>query len=136
MAAPLCALPLARRQRAENATSASAFDIWRRPDRPFFFVPLVVVAWMLAITLDGSLITLAWGLEAVVAFLVALWLRERSFRLSALALLLAAVVRIVTLDVWRLDQQGRYLAFIGLGAVLLLVSYLYSRYRARLKEFL
>ena len=126
-------LPFARRHR--TATS-SLFDLWNRPDRAFFFVPLISVAWMLAMTLQASLVTLAWGAEAVAAFLTALWLRERSFRFSALGLLLAAVGRIVLVDVWRLQQQGRYLAFIGLGLALLLVSYLYSRYRARLKEFL
>ena len=84
----------------------------------------------------GPLAGVLAALEAVAAFLVALWLRERTFRLSALALLLGAVGRIVVLDVWRLDQQGRYLAFIGLGLALLAVSFLYSRYRTRLQEFL
>lgn len=129
----IAALPLARRH---GVGPSSFFDVWRRPDRALFFVPFVMTAWMLAATLDASLVTMAWGTEAVVAVLFALWLRDRSFRLSALGLLLAAVARIGLVDVWRLQPQGRYFAFIGLGLALLLVSYLYSRYHARLKEFL
>jgi hypothetical protein len=140
----LAALPLARQARQTTAGGRSSdrmvaalqFLFVEKPDQLFYFVPLVLVAWLLAVRATGGFVTMTWGIEAVAAFMLALWLHERSFRLGALALLLGCVVRIALIDVWQMDQQGRYVAFMGLGVALLLVSFLYSKYREQLKEFL
>jgi hypothetical protein len=39
-------------------------------------------------------------------------------------------------DVWRLDPRDRYLTFIVLGGALLLVSFLYTRNREALRQYL
>lgn len=140
----LAALPVARRTRIGGLTSdargslADALDVFvsRRPDQVLFFAPLGLLVWLSAVHATGGLVTMAWGIEAVSAFMLALWMRERTFRLGALALLLACVLRITLVDVWQLDQQGRYIAFIALGLALLLVSFLYSKYRGLLEEYL
>jgi len=81
-------------------------------------------------------VTLSWGVEGVAVFLLALWLSERSFRLSGLGLLLLCVGKIIVVDVWRLNPRDRYLTFIVLGIALLLVSYLYTRNRETLRQYL
>jgi uncharacterized membrane protein len=68
--------------------------------------------------------------------MLALWLGERSFRLTGLGILLLCVGKILVIDVWRLDPRDRYLTFIVLGAALLLVSFLYTRNREKLRQFL
>jgi len=78
----------------------------------------------------------AWGAEAVAVFLFALVVKERSFRLSALGLLLVCVGKIVLIDVWGLTPRDRYLTFIVLGIALLSVSFLYTRYREVLRGYL
>ena len=80
--------------------------------------------------------TVAWGAESVAVFLFALAVKERTFRLSALTLLLICVVKIVTVDVWGLTPRDRYLTFIALGAALLAVSFLYTRYKEVLRAYL
>jgi len=80
--------------------------------------------------------TVAWGAEAVGVFLFALAMKERTYRLSALSLLLICVVKIVTVDVWGLSPRDRYLTFIALGAALLAVSFLYTRYKEILRAYL
>ncbi len=140
----LAALPIARRMRvvsrpagARGAVGRALGDfLSRRPDVVLFFAPLGLLVWLSSVHASGGLVTMAWGLEAVSAFVLALWMRERSFRLGALGLLLACVLRITLVDVWRLNQQGRYLSFITLGSALLLVSFLYSRYRESLEDYL
>lgn len=92
---------------------------------------LLALAWRL---LPSSLVAPMWGILGLCTFVAALWMRERGLGRSALAVLLTAVVRIALVDLWRLDSQERYLAFVALGAALLLVSYLYSRYRTRLGD--
>jgi uncharacterized membrane protein len=139
----LAALPIARRtglggrwrDASGNLTDTLEFLVYRRPDQVLFFAPLGLLVWLSAVHATGF-VTMAWGIEAVSAFMLALWMRERSFRLGALALLLASVLRISLVDVWQLDQQGRYIAFIALGLALLLVSFLYSKYHELLKEYL
>jgi uncharacterized membrane protein len=83
-----------------------------------------------------GMVTLAWGIEGVAIFLVALWGGERSFRLTGLGVLLLCVGKILVVDVWQLDPRDRYLTFIVLGGALLLVSYLYTRNRQLLRQYL
>jgi hypothetical protein len=108
----------------------------RRPEQVFFFIPFVLLTALLAVEVRTGLVTLAWGVEAVAVFLLALWVKERSYRLSGLGLLLLCVAKIVVLDVWGLAPRDRYLTFIVLGSALLAVSYLYTRYRDVLRQYL
>ena len=80
--------------------------------------------------------TVGWGGEAVGVFLFALVVKERSFRLSALMLLLICVAKIVCIDVWGLAPRDRFLTFIALGIALLSVSFLYTRYKEVLRAYL
>ena len=107
------------------------------PEQPMFFVPFVLMAVLLALKVTAGMITLAWGALAVVVFVLALWAKERSYRLAGLTLLLLCVAKIVCWDVWQLnDASARYLTLIGVGLLILVVSYLISRNREALREYL
>ncbi len=106
------------------------------PHQVFFFVALVLLTLALRGQMRGGVVTLAWGIEAVCVFLFALWLGERAFRLSGLALLLLCVAKIFIVDAWALEPTDRYLTFIVLGSALLFVSFLYARYRELLARYL
>lgn len=136
-------LPMARamRQPKPQATHSNRFVAFlnaldRRPDHIFFFIPFALLTALLAVELPGGMVTLAWGVEAFAAFALALRLKERSYRLTALGLLLLCVLKIVARDVWGLAPRDRYLTFIVLGLALLAVSYLYTRYRELLRQYL
>jgi uncharacterized membrane protein len=95
------------------------------------------MAVLLALKVAPGMITLAWGAEAVVVFVLALVAKEASYRRSALVLLLLCVAKIVLWDVWQMnDASSRYLTFIGVGLLILVVSYLFSRNREALREYL
>jgi uncharacterized membrane protein len=55
-------------------------------------------------------------------------------RLAGLALMLLVVAKLYLVDVWQLSRGFRITAFLGLGALLLLVSYLYSRFRPAIEK--
>jgi len=57
-------------------------------------------------------------------------------RLAGLALMLLVVSKLYLVDVWQLSRGFRITAFLGLGALLLLVSYLYSRFRPAIERLL
>lgn len=108
----------------------------RRPEQILFFMAIGLLSTLLALEMRHGMVTVAWGLEAVMVFLFALWVAERSFRLTGLGLLLLCAAKILVVDVWRLNPRDRYLTLIVLGGALLLVSFLYTRYRETIRVYL
>ena len=124
-----------------SATREAGFVRWtqalaRRPEQAFFFVMLTLLTALLAIEMRHGMVTLSWGVEALAVFLFALWVGERSFRLAGLGLLLLCAAKILVVDVWRLNPSDRYLTLIVLGGALLSVSFLYTRYRDAIRQYL
>jgi Predicted membrane protein (DUF2339) len=107
-----------------------------RPEQVFFFIAVGLLTVLLALEMRHGMVTLSWGLEGLAIFMFALWVGERSFRLSGLGLLLLCVGKILVVDVWRLNPRDRYLTLIVLGAALLLVSFLYTRNREAIRQYL
>lgn len=111
-------------------------SISRRPEQVFFFIAVGLLTVLLTLETRHGMITLAWGIEALCVFMFALLVSERSFRLTGVTLLLLCVGKILLVDVWRLQPRDRYLTLIVLGAALLWVSYMYTRYREAIREYL
>ncbi len=138
----LAALPLAFRMRnKDRSVGDSGIFRWlslatNRPEQVFFFAAVFLLTVLLAVEMRHGMVTLSWGLEGVAIFLFAILMRERSFRLAGLGLLLLCAAKILLVDVWRLQGNDRYLTLIVLGAALLLVSFLYTRYREGIRQYL
>ena len=139
----LAGLPLAFRLRVRGATAPEGGRIRRgwfyfvnRPEQTLFFVALLLVTSLLAAELSKGMVTMAWGLEAVAVFLFALQVKERSYRLAGLALLLLCVAKIPLVDIWDMTLTERALTFVVLGASLLGVATLYTRFRERIRQYL
>jgi len=110
--------------------------ILHRPEQPWFFVPLALLTLLFFVQLHGALISISWVGLGVLTFLFALTVSQRSYRLAGLGLLLLGVAKVLTWDVWKAAPTERYLTLIIMGAALLLVSFLYSRYHETLLKFL
>jgi hypothetical protein len=137
------AFPLRERFAAQRSKPSSTSDIGvqlsdllRRPEQIYFFLPMILATVLILNEVSQGRVTIGWGLEAVAAFLFALIVGERSFRLAGLSLLLVCVAKIVVLDVWRQEVSDRFITFIILGVALLLVSYLYTRYSEAIRRYL
>jgi uncharacterized membrane protein len=137
------AFPLRERFAAARSKPSSASDLsfnlsdlLRRPEQIYFFLPMILVTVLILNEVSEGRVTIGWGIEAVIAFLFALIVGERSFRLAGLGLLLVCVAKIVVLDVWRQERSDRFITFIILGVALLLVSYLYTRYSEAIRRYL
>jgi hypothetical protein len=107
-----------------------------RPEQIVFFVPIILVTFMLGLKMQSGMKTVAWGVEGVVIFLLALAVKERSFRLTGLGVLLLCAAKIMALDVWGLQPRDRYITLIIVGAALVFVSFLYTRYRDTIRQYL
>jgi uncharacterized membrane protein len=60
--------------------------------------------------------------------------RRAMNRLLGLVLIGIVVAKLYLIDVWDLGRGFRITAFLGLGFLLLLVSYLYSRFKPTVKK--
>lgn len=120
----------------EAGLAGLAQRLVRRPEQVFFFSAIGLLTVLLGIEMRHGMVTLSWGLEGLLVFVMALWLSERSFRLTGLGLLLLCVGKILIDDVWKLNPRDRYLTFIVLGGALLLVSFLYTRNREAIRRYL
>jgi len=106
------------------------------PEQFMFFAPVVLLTLMLALKMRAGMVTVSWGLEGLLIILMAIAVNERSFRLTGLILLLICVGKVLLMDAWGLAPRDRYVTFIILGAALLAVSFLYSKYRDTIRQFL
>jgi hypothetical protein len=139
----LASLIFAFRLRDRDAASSDASGlaailsfVVRRPEQVQFFAPITLLTFMLALKMRAGMVTVAWGIEGVFIVLLALALQERSFRLTGLGVLLLCVGKVMALDAWGLQPRDRYITFIIVGAALLVVSFLYSKYRETIRQFL
>ena len=130
------ALPLAFALRRSISAVAGGPTLDSRPEQVFFFVPFGLLTALIALQSTRGQLTVNWGIEGVVVFLFAVWVEERSFRLAGLGLLLVCAAKIFLIDVWGLDPQSKYITLIALGAALVLVSYFYTRYKEKFRQYL
>src|SRR5437667_5707339 len=107
-----------------------------------FPIEWVVVSWaalvfaLLGLKMKTGLITVSWGSEAVLVFMLAFAVKETSFRRTGLGLLLVCVGKIAALDFWGLQIRDKYITLIVVGIALTFVSFLYTRYGDTIRQYL
>jgi hypothetical protein len=84
----------------------------------------------------GSLRTVVWGMEGVALLGSGFPLRDRVLRLCGLALLLGCILKLFVWDLRHLETGPRILSFIVLGLFLVGVSWVYTRFRERVAQYL
>ena len=85
---------------------------------------------------SGGMLTLSWGLEGIALLGAGFAVRERMLRLAGLALLLGCIGELFAYDLRSLETFFRILSFVGLGLILLAVSWIYTRFKQQLRRFL
>jgi uncharacterized membrane protein len=139
----IAALPFAFKLRGPEFWKASSIPLpepiapaLSHPEQWFFFAPFALMVASLAIKLSSGHITIAWSLLGLGAFLFALAVGERSFRLAGLILLLVSVAKILLMDVWKLSTPDKFTTLIILGLALIAVSFLYTRFSEAIRKYL
>ncbi len=79
--------------------------------------------------------TLGWSVAGLVLMSLGFLWKSRAYRLSALGVFCLAIARIAVVDIVRLSPGPRILAFLGLGASLILVSFFYARFRRQFERW-
>ena len=96
----------------------------------------ILLASLLFYTVEGNLLTIAWAVEGLLLLVAGFGLTERTLRLSGLGLLAICLFKVLIIDLRDVETIYRIFSFIVLGAILLGVSFVYTRYRHQLKRYL
>jgi len=107
-----------------------------RPEQWLFFIPVALLTTLIFASERSGMVTLWLGLEGLAVFVFALWVNERSFRLTGLALLMLCAAKILFMDLFRMERRDQILTALGVGVILISVGFLYSKYRERIRELL
>jgi len=85
--------------------------------------------------LESASISILMAAYALALVVLGVASRTRVNRVLGLMLLAVVVVKLYLYDVWQLVRIYRIAAFAALGALLLITSYLYSRYREKIESW-
>ena len=102
----------------------------------FSLLGTLLLTFVLYQEVSGSLLTMAWGILGLLLLAVGFPARERILRLQGLALFLVCILKLFVYDLRNLETLYRILSFITLGLILLGVSWIYTRFRDRIRQFL
>lgn len=68
-----------------------------------------------------------WGICAFILISLGIKFKKKTFRIQALSLFALILLKLFLFDVWSMSEGGRIAAFVFLGVVLLVVSFLYQK---------
>ena len=77
-------------------------------------------------------LTVLWGVYALVLIIYGIWKMVRYLRLAAIILFGITLIKLFFYDLAGASTITKTVSFISLGVILLLVSYLYNRYKEKL----
>jgi energy-converting hydrogenase Eha subunit C len=132
-------ISLAMRNRGALALSGPrwAMLLAERAEQPMFFVPFALIFVLLALKIEGTIVTLAWAAQGIVLFFPALWAKQRSFWRASMGLVMACALKAMLWDWWHFSGvTARFLTLIGVGVLTLAVAFLLFRNREALREYL
>jgi uncharacterized membrane protein len=82
--------------------------------------------------IEVAAFSVLWSLFAVALMTVGVWFRRKAYRLSAIVLLFATVLKVFAYDTAEVSTPYRILSCMVLGAIMVVVSFLYYRFGERL----
>jgi len=79
-------------------------------------------------------LSLVWLVFSVGLMVVGFWRHNRTYRMIAIALFGISILKLFFYDLSFLETEFRVISFVGLGVILLVVFFLYRRYKAIILE--
>ncbi|MFK8054533.1 MAG: DUF2339 domain-containing protein [Saprospiraceae bacterium] len=77
-------------------------------------------------------VSILWGVYSVVLVALGIWRGGAHLRIAAIALFTATLLKLFAYDLSSLDTIGKTIVFVVLGVLLLIISFLYTKYKDRI----
>jgi uncharacterized membrane protein len=100
------------------------------------FYPTILLAGLLAMELEKLYISVGWAILAMVTTGAGFVLKQKSMRLPGILLFALTILKVFAYDTSNLDTLYRMISFLVLGVILMLVSFVYNKYKDKLKDIL
>src|SRR5262249_51886641 len=76
-----------------------------------------------------------WAAYSILLVTVGIFKKYQPIRLLAILLFGVTILKVFLMDLSDLEKAYRIISFIGLGIILLAVSFMYQKYRSQINEF-
>ncbi|MCX6306617.1 MAG: DUF2339 domain-containing protein [Bacteroidetes bacterium] len=74
-------------------------------------------------------LSILWGIYALLLIALGIWKKKKHLRIGAIVLFSATLVKLFLYDIVYLDTISKTIVFVSLGLLLLIISFLYNKYR-------
>tara|TARA_R110002050_G_scaffold228457_3_gene364073 strand:- start:6491 stop:8848 length:2358 start_codon:yes stop_codon:yes gene_type:complete len=74
-------------------------------------------------------LSILWGLYALFLIVLGIWKNKKHLRIMAIALFGVTLVKLFLYDISHLDTLAKTVVFVSLGVLLLIISFLYNKYK-------
>ena len=108
---------------------------------PFEIVMHTSIIWILSsellnwMDLSGSEqsyklgLSILWGLYALLLIVLGIWKKKKHLRIGAIILFSFTLIKLFFYDISSLNTISKTIVFVSLGVLLLIISFLYNKYK-------
>ncbi len=79
-------------------------------------------------------LSILWGVCALLLISLGIWKKKKHLRIAAIALFAVTLLKLFFYDISYLDTISKTIVFVSLGILLLIISFLYNKYRHLISE--
>lgn len=79
-------------------------------------------------------LSILWGIYALFVIVLGIWKRNKYLRIGAMALFGITLVKLFFYDIAHLTTIAKTIVFVSLGVLLLIISFLYNKYKNKIFE--
>lgn len=97
--------------------------------RFYLLTGIVLLIIFIPIKYDGILVSILWIISAVVLFIAGLMLKISAFRFLSFSLFAITLIKLAAIDSMRFTTIEKIITYVSIGAVLLVISFLYQKYK-------
>jgi uncharacterized membrane protein len=91
-----------------------------------------MISWMDILTFSQSYklgLSILWGAYALLLIALGIWKNKKHLRVGAIVLFSVTLVKLFFYDIADLDTIAKTIVFVSLGVILLIISFLYNKYK-------
>ncbi len=93
-----------------------------------------LLTWTGADSFKNVGVSLLWGTYALLLIVLGIWKKHRLLRISGIGLFSVTLLKFFFFDIIGMSTLGKTAIFVGLGVLLLLVSFLYNKYKHKISD--
>lgn len=79
-------------------------------------------------------ISILWGVYALLLIVLGLWKNKKHLRIAAISLFSVTLIKLFFYDISHLNTIAKTIVFVSLGVLLLIISFLYNKYKTLITD--